>query len=126
MGKVYIKFLKYIFITLISVYVIFVLAVNFVGDFSYTGEGGLVSASECSAPQGRAAVLYCGERHCLNIIELDGLVASRDYLTLKSSSYGFSSDPERVELLFANRLNNEYIKCTLQGASVTDVTYVRK
>jgi hypothetical protein len=118
------KFAKYILVFLIVFYAVITVFVNYMGDSSYSNEGGYISASECSSPKNQAAVLYCGELHCLNIMKLDKLITSSDDISLKGSRHSFSNAPDKVEILFINRTNNKQIQCNLNKSSVIDVSYI--
>ena len=118
------KFVKYIVVFLVVAYAAITVFVNYMGDFSYSNNGGYVSASECSSPESQAAILYCGELHCLNIMKLDKLISSRDDVNLKGTRHSFSNQPDKVEIIFINRTNNKTIQCNLNRSAVIDVAYV--
>ncbi len=118
------KFAKYILVLLVVAYAAITIFVNYMGEFSFSKDGGYVSASECSSPKNQAAILYCGELHCLNIMKLDRLITSSDDISLKLTRHSFSNAPDKIEILFINRTNNKQIQCNLNKAAVIDVAYV--
>jgi hypothetical protein len=94
------------------------------GTFSDSDDGGYVSVSQCSSPKSQAAILYCGELHCLSIMKLDKLITSSDDISLKGTKHSFSNAPDKIEILFVNRTNNKPIQCNLNKSAVIDVAYV--
>jgi hypothetical protein len=118
------KLIKYIVVFLVVAYAAITVLVNYMGDFSYSNDGGYVSASECSSPESQAAILYCGELHCLNIMKLDKLISFSDDINLKGTRHSFSNQPDKVEIIFVNRTNNKTIQCNLNKSAVIDVAYV--
>ena len=93
-------------------------------DLTFGTDGSFVTASQCNAPATREAIMYCGRRHCLNLMQLDKLVNSSGDVDLTSEVYGFNHDPDRVELNFIDRVKLNTIKCVLNKASVLSVTVV--
>lgn len=118
------KFVKYIVVFLVVTYAAIAAFLNYMGEFSYSNNGGYISASECSSPESQAAILYCGELHCLNIMRLDKLISSSDDVKLRSTRHSFSTSPDKVEIIFINRTNNKIIQCNLNKSAVIDVAYI--